>query len=165
MRSPARASERLALIEEVVTAPAYSLAGLARGRLVYTSTVEGSTDLWSLDLEKGGVARLTSGGVHTVARPRPESGYVVYTRDVSGGRELQRVYAVSASGGEHIELGPPEPRRVLGLAFDGERVALAAAGEGVELWRGRGETALGPGDGMGDGLPRRAGRRAGGAQG
>ncbi|MEZ0345213.1 MAG: hypothetical protein ABWK01_01510, partial [Infirmifilum sp.] len=131
---PHSISEKLSIIEEIVRAPLYSLAGLAAGHLAYVSTVEGVRDLWALDLSTGERVRLTRGGIHQVARPRPRSPYVVYTRDVSGGRELQAVYAVDVGGRENIALEGFEPRRVLGVAFDGERAALAAAGEGVELW-------------------------------
>ena len=126
--------EKLKILEAVVMAPLYGVVGFAGGLLVYSSTVEGARDLWALDLRTGEKRRLTEGGVHSVAEPRPESRYVIYTKDVSGGRELQSVYAVDARSGESFALEGFEPKRVLGMGFDGKRVALAAAGEGVELW-------------------------------
>ena len=126
--------EKLKILEAVVKAPLYGVVGFAGKLLVYSSTVEGARDLWALDLRTGEKRRLTEGGVHVVAAPRPESHYVIYTKDVSGGRELQSVYAVDARSGESFALEGFEPKRVLGIGFDGKRAALAAAGEGVELW-------------------------------
>ncbi|MEM2299402.1 MAG: alpha/beta fold hydrolase [Thermofilaceae archaeon] len=131
---PQSISEKLRLIEKIVTAPVYFLIGYASGHLLYTSTVEGVIDLWALNLETGEKIRLTQGGVHGVAKPRPQSSYVVYTRDESRGRELQRVYVTELKSRESFTFEALEPRRIVGLAFDGSEIALTAAGEGVELW-------------------------------
>lgn len=133
-RKRAPLSEKLRLLEAIITTPIYTSIGYASGRVVYTSTVEGAVDLWALDLESGCSQRLTEGGVHSVAPTRRESPYVIYTRDVSRGRELQQVYAVNIKSSESFALEGFEPRRILGLGFDGKSVALAAAGDGVELW-------------------------------
>ncbi|MEM1509103.1 MAG: S9 family peptidase [Thermofilaceae archaeon] len=127
-------SEKLKLLEAIIMAPVYNTIGYSSERLVYISTVEGAVDVWVLNLENNSRLRLTEGGVHSVASTRHESPYVIYTRDVSKGRELQQVYAVNVKTAESFALEEFKPHRVLGLGFDGKNVALAAAGENVELW-------------------------------
>ena len=130
-----RAADRVRILEEIVSAPSYAVVGFTHGRLAYTSNEGGVLDLWSMEPDAGKPLRLTSGGVHIVAPPRSSSPLVVFTRDVSRGRELQGVFAVDVRGGEELGVEGFEPRRVLGIAFDGRRAAFAAAGErAVELW-------------------------------
>ena len=128
-------TEKLRLIEALVRTPVYGVVGYTHEHLVYSSTVEGTVDLWSLNPRTGETVRLTVGGIHSTAPIRSSSPLVVYTRDVSRGRELQQVFIVDARGGEERGLEGMKPRRVLGVGFDGKRVALAAAtGRMMELW-------------------------------
>ncbi|RLE74268.1 MAG: hypothetical protein DRJ56_07830 [Thermoprotei archaeon] len=127
--------ERLRLVESLVKLPLYSAVGVTSGRLVYSSNVEGVRDLWSLDLSTGSSVRLTRGGVSAVAAVRPNSPLVVYAKDVGAGRELHQVFCVDVWGGEERAIEGMEPRRVFGVEFDGEIVAVSAASErSVELW-------------------------------
>lgn len=121
--------DKIRILEAVVRTPTYTVVGYTHARLVYLATAEGATDIWSIDPATGEKARLTEGGVQLVARPVEESPLLVYTRDVSGGRELQRVFAVDLRGGDERVLVDAPPMRVFGLGFDGRRVAFSGATE------------------------------------
>jgi len=121
-------SELSSVIDRITGVPAYVVYGVAKGGLlIYGSNSEGTLDLYSLDTSSR-VRRLVARSIHFLATARPSSDYVVYIRDVSRGFELSRVYAVSASGGEAVDVSSSlPPQRVLGLAFDGERVVWTGA--------------------------------------
>ena len=121
--------DKIRILESVVKTPSYVVLGVTHGRLVYLSTVEGAADLWSLDLSTGSKTRLTSGGISGAARPSEKTRLVVYTRDVSKGRELHKLFTVDVSGGEEKILIEAPPMRIFGIAFDGERIAYTAATE------------------------------------
>ena len=129
--------EKLEIVESVVKAPLYHVIGYTHGRLVYLSNAEGITDLWSTDPETGKSKRIAE-DVYWAASTRRESPLVVFTKDVSRGRELQQVYGVDCRGGEEMRFEGMEPRRIFGFDFDGEIVGLSAASErAVELWVAR----------------------------
>jgi len=121
--------DKLRVIEELVKVPRYGVVGLTHGVLVYASTIEGVIDLWALDLKTKESRRLTRGGIHSVANVKSKSPLVVYTKDVSGGKELQQVFAVDVRDGRELKLTDFEPKRVFGIAFDGEKVAFSCSGE------------------------------------
>jgi dienelactone hydrolase len=128
-------TEKLRIIEALVRTPSYGVVGYTHNKLVYSSTSEGATDLWSLDLDAGKTKRLTIGGIHSAASVRQKSPFVVYTYDVSKGRELEQVFINEVEGGKETRLEGMKPRRILGLGFDGETIALAATTEKImELW-------------------------------
>jgi len=129
-------TEKLRLIEALIRTPTYTAVGYTHGRIVYVSTVEGATDLWSLDLKTNEKIKLSEGGIHSLAPVRSKSPLVVYTYDVSKGRELQQVFVNHVEGGKEFRIEKMGPRRVLGMGFDGETIALGAATEkAMELWR------------------------------
>ena len=121
-------SEISSIIDRITEIPTYVVYGVAReGLLVYGSNSEGTLDLYSLDTTSR-VRRLIAKSIHFLAAARLSSDYVAYVRDVSRGFELSRVYAVPASGGEAVDVSSSlPPQRVLGLAFDGERVVWTGA--------------------------------------
>lgn len=127
-------SEKIRLVEEVVRTPHYNVVGYTHGRLVYTTTEEGVTGLWSLDMLSGIRTRLAD-NVYMVGDVVPKSPLVVFTKDVSGGRERQMAYLVDVRDGEVREVEGFKPRRVTNICFDGETAALSTASEeAVELW-------------------------------
>jgi dipeptidyl aminopeptidase/acylaminoacyl peptidase len=121
-------SEVSSIIDRVTAVPVYVVYGVAKGgSLVYGSSSEGTFDLYSLDVPPR-VRRVLARSIHFLATARPSSDYVVYVRDVSRGFELSRVYTVPASGGEVVDVSSSlPPQRVLGLAFDGQRVVWTGA--------------------------------------
>ncbi len=136
--SSVRVADRVRLLELIVSVPTYSVVGFTSERLVYVSDVEGVTSLWSLNPRTGERVRLTEGPVHSVAKPSPRSKYVVFTRDVSKGRELQEPYVVSVEGGEEELLADVPPMRFFGGAWDGEKLVFSAATEsGIGLYLAR----------------------------
>ncbi len=117
------------VLEAIVKTPTYRVYGVTSGRLIYRSTSEGASDIWSIDLRTLEKTRLTTGGVHGVAVPSEKSPLVIYTRDVTRGRERHQVFAVDCRGGERRKLADFTPMRIFGIAFDGEKVAFTAASE------------------------------------
>ncbi|MET1127784.1 MAG: S9 family peptidase [Thermoproteota archaeon] len=125
----ARVLRELALLEEVAFAPSHVVVGVAaRGTLVVGSTAEGHYHLYALDPSQKVLRRLTRQPVHLLARAHPASQTVVFTRDVSMGRELSKVFSADVKSGMEAEVAPDvEPQRIAGLAFDGKRVAWSGA--------------------------------------
>jgi len=117
------------ILEAIVKTPTYRVYGVTSGRLIYRSTSEGASDIWSIDLRTLEKTRLTIGGVHGVAVPSEKSPLVIYTRDVTRGREQHQVFAIDCRGGEERKLADFTPMRIFGMAFDGKRVAFTAASE------------------------------------
>jgi len=120
--------EVVRVIESVVSTPSYVVYGVTSGDLVlYGSTESGVFDLYVVNPPSGLKATIAR-GVHLYAKSHPESDYVVFTRDVSRGFELCRVYAVNIRTGEFIDVsGSLPPQRVVGLAFNGEYIAWSGA--------------------------------------
>ncbi|RLF20077.1 MAG: hypothetical protein DRZ82_03485 [Thermoprotei archaeon] len=128
-------TEKLKIVEALIRIPSYYVIGYTQGHLVYVSNVEGTRDIWSMDLGTRKSIKITKGGIHSVSPVRQKSPLIVYTYDVSKGRELQQVFVNDVKGGKEVKINEMEPRRVLGLGFDGESIALGAVGEkGMELW-------------------------------
>jgi len=120
-------------VEEVIRAPLYSVVGYTQGKLIY-SKMEETVSLWALDLASGLKRRLAE-DIYGVANVNPKSPLVFFTRDVGKGRELHRVYVTDVR--DQVERVVPsiDPRRITGICFDGETVAISAVGEeAVELW-------------------------------
>ena len=115
------------LIERIAAVPSYTIYGVASGNLlVYSSTEGGYLDLYVFDVEKGCVRRVAE-KIHLYAASSPESGYIVYAKDVSGGFEYCRLYAVDVGRGEALDIsGSAPPQRVTGLAFS----------SGIAAWSG-----------------------------
>ena len=128
-------SEKLKRIELIVKTPLYGVIGYTQGRLIYSSNVEGVRDLWELDLRTEKTTRLTKEGVYAIASVRPTSPLIVYTRDVSKGRELHQVFHIDLRSREEFKFENIEPRRISGIDFDGELIAISTASEkAMELW-------------------------------
>ncbi len=123
-------------LEELVKIPIYGVVGVARnGVLIYATTIEGTADIYSRDLKTGEETRLTKKGIYTASATH-KSDIVVYGVDESKGRELIKLYTVNARGGESKPLSDLPPRRLTGLAWDGEKVIVSLVGEGgFEVWK------------------------------
>lgn len=120
-----RYSELAELVELITSTPTYTVVGVARDKLLYLSDVAGGLNLWEADLVSGERVRLTDEVIHSVAKPNEASSTVVYTSDVSGGRELQKVFYVDVVTRERGLLADMEPVRIIGIAYDGETVAFS----------------------------------------
>lgn len=130
-------SEIVSTVEEIVRTPIYTVAGLAGRRLIYLSNAEGTTDLYALDLETGSRTRLTSGERILGIATSPSSKILVYARDTTAGKEISTVVFADTETGERFEAQGFRPSRILGLAWDGSRVAISSAvEEGTGIWAG-----------------------------
>ncbi|RLG60814.1 hypothetical protein DRN84_04210, partial [Candidatus Geothermarchaeota archaeon] len=121
-------SELLSLVERIVTHPLYYLVGIASDRLIYESTVEKTTDLWSMPIDEGEAIKLASRVVE-VSRPRHGDDKIFYTLDVSKGKELHKVYLVDVDGGEQYEAFEMEPVRIMGMAHLEDKIAYSGASQ------------------------------------
>ncbi|MEM1643237.1 MAG: prolyl oligopeptidase family serine peptidase [Desulfurococcaceae archaeon] len=122
-----RYSEIAELVELITSVPTYTIVGVSCSKLLYLSDVAGGLNLWSMDLASGGRERLTDEVIHSVAKPRETSSIIVYTSDVSTGRELQKVFYVDVVTRRKGLLADMEPMRVIGIAHDGETIAFSGA--------------------------------------
>ena len=118
-------SRMVDVLERIVRAPTYSILGLVNGgKLLLYSNEEGVASLVLLDPSTGGKTRITREPILWVAKPPIKAPRVVYTKDVSGGRELQQLFHYSVSSMREEPLAPMEPVRVFGVADDGVNVAF-----------------------------------------
>jgi dipeptidyl aminopeptidase/acylaminoacyl peptidase len=117
------------LIKTVVSVPRYSLVGITKsGYLVYGSTLEGVYKLYAIDLNTGREFKVSEEPVHLEASTSRRSDIVVYTRDVSRGFELVKIYGTDLRTLETYELSEGvQPQRVVGLGYDGVRVAWSGS--------------------------------------
>jgi len=127
------------IIESVISTPSYVIYGVTSGGLVlYGSTESGVLDLYVINPSSGLKAKVAK-SIHLHAKSHPASDYVVFTRDVSRGFELCKIYAVNIRSGELIDVsGSLPPQRVTGLAFSGEYIAWSgASGEDAGIYLAR----------------------------
>lgn len=116
------------VLEDLVNVPIWSVVGVvADGKVLASSNEGGFYSLWVLDPQSGERFKLTREPILWVAEPPLGSGRVVYTKDVSGGRELQLLYSIDVKLGVEDALAPMDPLRILGIADDGVRVAFTGA--------------------------------------
>jgi len=116
------------ILEELVETPIYSLVGVVNGgRLLVYSNEGGFASLHLVDPISGGKVRLTRDPILWVAEPPLGSTRVVWTRDVSRGRELQVLYQSDVVKASEEPLAPMEPLRIFGVADDGSKVAFTGA--------------------------------------
>jgi len=120
-------TERIRVIEAIVKTPIYMVLGYTYGRVVYVSNEEGVVSLWSLDPKTGLKRRLTVEPIHSFTEPKHVSPLIVYTRDVTKGKELQKVYHVDVRDGEEKLLADTPLMRIFGIAFDGVKSAFTGA--------------------------------------
>ncbi len=117
------------LLEKLAYTPEYYSMGSCSGWIVYVS--RGSGGGFTLHAKRGLEERVIASKITDVAPVRFDSNIIVYTIDVTSGREYSRLYATRVCDFEKIDVGAGiKPFRPLGLAFDGKsRVALAASYE------------------------------------
>ncbi len=121
-------TEILRVLEEIVRTPSYYVVGCIGSKLIYGSTEEETLDLWALDLVSMEKRRLTKGGIHSVATPRKGASVAIYTKDVSGGREIQEIHAITATG-EETKLPRAPLTRIIGIAYDNEKIVYTGSTE------------------------------------
>lgn len=117
-------SEVLNLLEKLVRHPLYYLIGIAGGRIIYQSTVEGTVDLWSSELNGDRPIRLAS-EVLLICHPSHTDKKIYYSIDVSGGREMAKIYATDIYGEETFEALEMEPVRIFGIAKHKNMIAYS----------------------------------------
>ena len=127
--------EKLKIVEEIVKLPWYGLAGITHNKLIYVSTREGIRNLWALDFETNKALKLTAKGISGVADVKSKSPLILYIRDVTGGKELHNVFSINVNNVKEKVAVDFEPKRIFGISFDGEKLALSCAGKNeVEIY-------------------------------
>jgi dipeptidyl aminopeptidase/acylaminoacyl peptidase len=135
MRSP---SSIVRMLEDLVRIPYYSIyGGTSDGRLVVESDEEGEPHLYLYNPHDGSKKRLTSERIYGVASVRNiPVDRVVFTRDVSSGRELQEIYVYDLNEDREYRAVDMKPLRVFGLVDTLEYIAFTGAtSEGIHLYR------------------------------
>ncbi|MCX8184389.1 MAG: S9 family peptidase [Sulfolobales archaeon] len=117
------------LIKKVVSIPRYYLVGLTRsGYIVFNSTQEGVFKLYSIEPGTGRIRSLVDEPIYMIVRTSRNSDVVLYTVDVSRGYEMVSVCGVDAVSGRKFTLSEGvKPHRIVGLGYDGIRVAWSGS--------------------------------------
>jgi len=115
------------IVESVVYAPRHVVVGVtASSKLVVMSTLDGSMKLYAYS--DGSLKKLSDRVVHLFAVVKHVSDYVVFSVDVSSGRELSKLFALDLpSGREYDVFGSVELQRIVDVGFDDRRVAWSGA--------------------------------------
>ncbi len=125
-----RVEELARIVESIVYTPTYLLLGVdLRGRIVYQTMEGGFNSIWYLDATSGTRRRLTETMIHWPGLVSRNRRRVSFTRDVSGGKELQVIGYIDLEADKEVVFEHMEPVRVLGFADDGEKIAFAGASQ------------------------------------
>lgn len=115
------------IVKSVVSAPLYVIEGIAKEYLVYSSTEEGVYSVYAMNLTTGSKKLVTS-DVYWQVAVSEDSSKIAFLKDVTKGLELSKVFIYDLdSDEEEIVSADIEPQRIIGLAFDGERVSWSGA--------------------------------------
>ncbi|MFN3805468.1 MAG: hypothetical protein ACK4SY_10460, partial [Pyrobaculum sp.] len=120
--------ELVKIVEDVVGVYyAYVVGVVAGGRLLVRSNAGGANAAWVVDLATGEGRRLTDRPVYWLVEPPVGASRVVYSRDVSGGRELQLLYVTDVERGGEEPLVSMEPLRIVSIVDVGDGVVFTGA--------------------------------------
>ena len=126
------------IIEELVRVPTYITVGATHDRVVFVSTKEGVATLWSMKHDGSDLKKLTREAVVLVPPVRSDLPYVIFTRDISKGKELHKVFYVDVRNGEEKLVAEIKPMRIFSLAYDSEKIVFTAATmEGIGLYQAK----------------------------
>ncbi|MCE4625868.1 MAG: alpha/beta fold hydrolase [Desulfurococcales archaeon] len=105
----------------------YGLRGvLAGGRLLVFALREGATNVYSYDGKE--LVRLNREPVSLVAEAPYDADRVVIARDVARGKEQHALFTIDPDRpGEEERVPGVEPARIMGVAYDGERIVYSAS--------------------------------------
>ena len=130
-------TEILKMLEEVVRAPLYSVVGISGDKLVFMTNEEGVESLWYYDFTRRKTEKLCK-DIYGVASVVKDSPYIIFTRDVSKGRELQQVFVININNKKEFKFENFTPKRIFSIDYNGELIALSAVSEkGIGLWIGK----------------------------
>ena len=115
------------VIYDIIRVPLLTLMGRTKNRMIYITTEGGTMSIWSMNFSGEDRRKCVQGPIHGVARPRPTSPYVMYTRDVTKGMEQHKVFYMDANDGEERLLVEMDPMRIFSMTFDGSSVAFVGA--------------------------------------
>ena len=117
-------SEKIALIENIINIPSYQLIGIIDNTLIFLSDLDGELNLWTYNIPSKKMYKISSGGV-MYAKVSSYSSYIIYSQDVSKGRELSLIHVVKASAPDSGIVLNMSPMRIMGIGFDGEYISFA----------------------------------------
>ncbi len=115
------------IIEAVIRIPGYALVGEASNKIIMLSSLEGEVSLWAMDYRGKELRRLTREPITDAARPDKDSPYVVFTRDVAKGMELEKLFMVDLVEGVEKPFAEMEPLRIFGFVHHGDTVVYVGA--------------------------------------
>ena len=96
--------------------------------MVFGSTTEGVYKLYAMKPGTREVVKLVDEPVYSIARASRKSNVVLYTIDVSRGYERVSIYGIEVTTGRVHPLSEGvEPHRIVGLGYDGRRVAWSGS--------------------------------------
>jgi len=126
------------VVESIVYTPTYILLGVDYANRVIYQTMEGGfNSIWALDEETDNRKRLSRATIHWPGELSLDRTRVLFTRDVSHGKELQVVGYVDLTKDDEILYEEMSPVRVLGIVDDeGKSFFVGASEEDVALYVG-----------------------------
>lgn len=117
------------IVHEILSIPYYTVLEATENKeVLILSNERGHLSLWLLDVNELTKNRLTAKPILLVARPAYFTDRVIFTRDVSGGGELQLIFQTDMSGNEEV-FADMKPMRILSIASDGDRAVFTASDE------------------------------------
>ncbi|OYT38551.1 MAG: S9 family peptidase [Desulfurococcales archaeon ex4484_58] len=136
-------SKIVKILEDLVRIPYYGLYGKSvSNELIIESDEEGAPHIYLYSLVDGSKKKLTSEPIYSTATP-PDTpvNRVVYTRDVSRGKELQQIFYYDLTRNTEDKLVEMDPIRIFGLTDAIEYIAFTGAtSKGVFLYKVKGHS-------------------------
>lgn len=118
------------ILNEIINISDYVVLETAKNKeIIIMSDEKGYPGIWLLDIDNGTKNRLTHKPVSLVARPLYMTDKILFTRDVSYGKELQILFQVDLEGNEEVYTNM-KPMRITSLVFDGNKAAFIAHDQG-----------------------------------
>ncbi len=126
--------DKLKIIEEIVKTPLFSVVGFTLDKIIYVSTIEGRRSLWLVDIENKERVKIAD-DISSVSNIVEGSPYIMYSKDVTKGKEQHKAFIFSIDDFENFEVNAITPRRITSMCFDGENFALSSSTERtLDLW-------------------------------
>ncbi|MCE4598987.1 MAG: alpha/beta fold hydrolase [Desulfurococcales archaeon] len=122
------------IIDSVLSIKGYAVEGVAEGGLIVFSAREDSgRSLWVMGKSNGDKVKLVEGYIGYV-RASPRSHWILYSLDISHGRESSSLVALNVVTREKVVIEGFGMARVTGIAWDGSKAGVTVSTDrGFEL--------------------------------
>jgi len=119
-------SEIIRKLEKIVTTHSYGMVSVTKSRIYYLSNVDGTYDLWISDLNGKNREKIAERPL-TGSRVKKDLEKIYYAIDVSGGKELAKIFVWQEGKRRELEM---EPMRIFSIAYHGNKASFAGSTKG-----------------------------------